>query len=95
MKKSKNNNIILGFSFWFQLMQRKDLMFLKIQVPKLCKYVSFVNFEEHLKAENICKLYYGKEDYYPLANPPVDLHWFFEISISAFISNWDKNSVIK
>ena len=24
MKKSKNNNIILGFSFWFQLMQRKD-----------------------------------------------------------------------
>jgi hypothetical protein len=26
--------------------------------------------------------------------PPVDLHWFFEISISAFISNWDKNSVI-
>ena len=28
-------------------------------------------------------------------NPPVDLHWFFEISISAFISNWDENSVIK
>jgi hypothetical protein len=27
-------------------------------------------------------------------SPPVDLHWFFEISISAFISNWDKNSVI-
>ena len=26
--------------------------------------------------------------------PPVDLHWFFEISILAFISNWDKNSVI-
>ena len=26
--------------------------------------------------------------------PPVDLHWFFEISISAFISNWDKNSVM-
>ena len=26
--------------------------------------------------------------------PPVDLHWFFEISISAIISNWDKNSVI-
>ena len=25
--------------------------------------------------------------------PPVDLHWFFEISISAFFSNWDKNSV--
>jgi hypothetical protein len=32
--------------------------------------------------------------FYPLY-PPVDLHWFFEISISAFISNWDKNSVIK
>ena len=30
-----------------------------------------------------------------LYNPPVDLHWFFEISISALISNWDKNSVIK
>ena len=28
------------------------------------------------------------------ALPPVDLHWFFEISISAIISNWDKNSVI-
>ena len=26
--------------------------------------------------------------------PPVDLHWFFEISISEFISNWDKNSVM-
>ena len=26
--------------------------------------------------------------------PPVDLHLFFEISILAFISNWDKNSVI-
>ena len=26
--------------------------------------------------------------------PPVDLHWFFEISISAFILNWDKKSVI-
>ena len=29
-------------------------------------------------------------------SPPVDLHWFFEISISAFISNWDnwkKNSL--
>ena len=24
MKKSKNNNIILGFRFWFQLMQRTD-----------------------------------------------------------------------
>ena len=24
-----------------------------------------------------------------------DLHWFFEISISAFISNWDKNSVLR
>ena len=23
MKKSKNNNIILGFGIWFQLMQRK------------------------------------------------------------------------
>ena len=29
------------------------------------------------------------------AKPPVDLHWFFEISISVFISIWDKNSVIK
>ena len=27
------------------------------------------------------------------SKPPVDLHWFFEISILAFISNWDKNSV--
>ena len=27
-------------------------------------------------------------------SPLVDLHWFFEISISAFISKWDKNSVI-
>ena len=26
--------------------------------------------------------------------PPVEFHSFFEISISAFISNWDKNSVI-
>ena len=34
--------------------------------------------------------------YFPnkLCYPPVDLHWFFDISISAFISNWDKNSVI-
>ena len=26
--------------------------------------------------------------------PPVDLHWCFEISILAFISNWDKKSVM-
>ena len=26
--------------------------------------------------------------------PPVDLHWFFEISILTSVSNWDKNSVI-
>ena len=38
----------------------------------------------------------GKEGYelVLLYLPPVDLHWFFEISILAFISNWDKNSVI-
>ena len=39
------------------------------------------------KGEHCCKKFQK-----PI--PPVDLHWFFEVSISAFISNRDKNSVL-
>ena len=35
MKKSKNNNIILGFRFWFQLMQRTDHLTRKQKEKKI------------------------------------------------------------
>ena len=53
------------------------------------------NISGHFLA-NYMKIFHKKEvqTVFLRCLPPVDLHWFFEISILAFISNWDKISVI-
>ena len=55
-------------------------------------FIPFVlRFDQIIKVTNVAE---KTQDWLLVAGPPVDLHWFFEISISAFISNWDKNSVM-
>ena len=59
------------------------------------------DLDAHSKKQKLCipspintDQYSGSYNFNLPNNPPVDLHWFFEISISAFISNLDKSSVI-
>ena len=54
-----------------------------------CGLSLFFNQGQHWFARSSLKVLSYISNY-----TPVDLHWFFETSISAFISNWDKNSVI-
>ena len=54
-------------------------------------FVLFIPWNEYISYDQFEKLV---ENSRKSNNLPVDLHWFFEISISAFISNWDENSVM-
>ena len=71
--------MLYNFSLWMQ----------SIFIEKYKKRICPQKVEKHLKQ----LLTYGSWEGFFLT-PPVDLHWFFEISIAAFISKWDKNSVI-
>ena len=57
-------------------------------------YVSFIRLQQVKKFKHTTTTTTIYLSTLKTLRPLVDLHWFFEISISAFISNWDKNSVI-
>ena len=74
MKKSKNNNIILGFSFWFQLMQRKDHKNPKTKI--LCSFQN-VSFRKKLFFEiNKTQIFFSKK----YGNIQI-IRWLYEFSV--------------